>query len=117
MPALHGNSNDNVIIVLGDKFSSFAENNSVVTLSKLKQYAIAIFACCVVYPNLMTIGVSEFPDIAGLASSILGFSLVLSAALVMALSSLLMVASIMPLFALFLLLLAAAWPLLRAIRS
>ncbi|MEJ2795627.1 multidrug effflux MFS transporter [Iodobacter sp. LRB] len=56
----------------------------------------------VIFPNMMARSVSMYPALAGLASSLLGFSLTLCAGLVMYLSSLLPIDSLLPLALLYL---------------
>lgn len=79
-------------------------------------FAIVVFFSGVMYPNLMAMGVSAFPDMAGLASSLLGFSLMIVAAGIMAVSSQMHVQSLVP-FAIFtLVLMGSIFLMIRAIR-
>ncbi len=86
------------------------------TLWALAPFAFVVFFSGVMYPNLMALGVSAFPHIAGLASSILGFSLMLIAAGIMGLASLLDVHSLLPFALLTLALMGAVFLLVRLIR-
>ncbi|ETF03920.1 MFS transporter [Advenella kashmirensis W13003] len=79
-------------------------------------FALVVFFCGVMYPNLMAMGVSAFPHIAGLASSILGFSLMLLAAAIMWVSSLMQAHSLLPFATLTLVLMAGVYLMIRAIR-
>ena len=64
--------------------------------------AVIVLFAGVLYPNLMGAGVSRFPEMTGLASSWLGFCLMLFAGLIMLGSSLLEVDSLFPMAVLFL---------------
>ncbi|WP_051341190.1 multidrug effflux MFS transporter [Azospirillum halopraeferens] len=78
---------------------------------------VMVFFTGVMYPNLMAIGVGLFPAMAGLTSSLLGFSLMLCAAVVMIGASSLQVASLLPLATLFLVVAASVRVLvLRTLR-
>ncbi|MCW8205741.1 hypothetical protein D8B24_01405 [Verminephrobacter aporrectodeae subsp. tuberculatae] len=79
-------------------------------------FACVVFFSDVMYPNLMALGVSAFPHLAGLASSLLGFSLMLISAGVMGISSLLDVHSLIPFAWLTLALMGAVFALVRFIR-
>lgn len=79
-------------------------------------FAFVVFFCGVMYPNLMAMGVSAFPHIAGLASSLLGFSLMLLAAAIMWLSSLMQAHSLLPFATLTLVLMCGVFVMIRAIR-
>ncbi|MCW8163519.1 MFS transporter [Verminephrobacter aporrectodeae subsp. tuberculatae] len=79
-------------------------------------FACVVFFSGVMYPNLMALGVSAFPHLAGLASSLLGFSLMLISAGVMGISSLLDVHSLIPFAWLTLALMGAVFALVRFIR-
>ncbi len=79
-------------------------------------FAFVVFFCGVMYPNLMALGVSAFPHIAGLASSLLGFSLMLLAAAIMWISSLLQAHSLLPFATLTLVLMCGVFVMIRALR-
>ncbi|MFL1377505.1 multidrug effflux MFS transporter [Nocardiopsis protaetiae] len=64
--------------------------------------AVIVFFAGILYPNLMGLGVSRFPGMTGLASSWLGFCLMLCSGLIMLASSLLRVDGLLPLAVLFL---------------
>lgn len=55
--------------------------------------AVMVFFAGVLYPNLMGAGVSRFPEMSGLASSWLGFCLMLCSGLIMLCSGLIMLGS------------------------
>ena len=78
-------------------------------------FACVVFFSGVMYPNLMAQGMSAFPQMAGLASSLLGFSLMVIAAAVMGLASLLPVQSLLPFALLTLLLMEAVFWLVRQV--
>lgn len=79
-------------------------------------FAAVVLFSGVMYPNLMAMGVSAFPHIAGLASALLGFSLMLIAAAIMGISTLLHVQSLVPFALLTLALMAGVCVLIRWIR-
>lgn len=79
-------------------------------------FAFVVFFSGVMYPNLMTLGVSAFPHIAGLASSLLGFSLMLVAAGIMVVSSQMHAQSLVPFAILTLALMASVFVMIRVIR-
>lgn len=64
--------------------------------------AVIVFCAGVLHPNLMGAGVSRFPEMAGLASSWLGFCLMLFSGLIMLGSSLLETDGSLPMASLFL---------------
>jgi len=78
-------------------------------------FAFVVFFSGVMYPNLMAQGMSAFPDRAGLASSLLGFSLMVIAAAIMGLASLLHVQSLLPFALMTLLLMSAVFWLVRRV--
>lgn len=79
-------------------------------------FALVVFFSGVMYPNLMALGLSAFPHIAGLASSLLGFSLMVIAAGIMLLSTLLQVQSLVPFAVLTLALMGGVYLLIRKIQ-
>jgi len=78
-------------------------------------FAFVVLFGGVMYPNLMAQGMSAFPQMAGLASSLLGFSLMVIAAAIMGLSSLLQVQSLLPFALMTLMLMGAVFWLVRRV--
>ena len=78
-------------------------------------FALVVFCSGVIYPNLMALGMSAFPQMAGLASSLLGFSLMVIAACIMGLASLLHVQSLLPFALLTLVLMVVVHGLVRRV--
>lgn len=83
----------------------------------LLPFAFVVFCSGVMYPNLMAQGMSAFPEMAGLASSLLGFSLMVIAAAIMGLSSLLHVQSLLPFAFMTLLLMVSVFWLVRRVMA
>jgi len=79
-------------------------------------FALVVFFSGVMYPNLMALGMSAFAHMAGLASSLLGFSLMVIAAAIMGLASLLQVQSLLPFALMVLALMGAVFWLVRWVR-
>ncbi|KGK12028.1 hypothetical protein BOO29_15700 [Vibrio navarrensis] len=78
---------------------------------------IMTFFAGVMYPNLMGKGVSLFPELGGLASSLLGFLLMLLAGLIMVFASYLNTESLLPLSSMFLLINILCFFLIRKLVS
>jgi Bcr/CflA subfamily drug resistance transporter len=79
-------------------------------------FSFVVLFSGVMYPNLMSLGVSAFPHMAGTASALLGFSLMLIAAIVMGISTLLNVTSLLPFAEMTLVLMSIVFVLIRLIR-
>jgi Bcr/CflA subfamily drug resistance transporter len=78
---------------------------------------IMTFFAGVMYPNLMGKGVSLFPELGGLASSLLGFLLMLLAGLIMVCASYLNTESLVPLSVMFLIINGLCFLLIRKLVS